>query len=81
MHFLKRPWLGLQRFLVAANDVKTPQGRAPFAFKLHQFISGPGKVLATLEASWRAAHHAGCPALCTWPARGGRAAVPGALLP
>jgi len=41
----------LQRFLVAAHDVKTPQGRAPFAFKLHQFISGPGKVLATLEAS------------------------------
>ena len=41
---------GLQRFLLAANDIKTPQGRAPFAFKLHQFISGPGKVLATLEA-------------------------------
>lgn len=40
----------LQGFLVAAHDVKTPQGRAPFAFKLHQFISGPGKVLATLEA-------------------------------
>ena len=40
---------GLQRFLVAAHNVKTPQGRAPFAFKLHQFISGPGKVLATLE--------------------------------
>ena len=40
---------GLQRFLVAAHDVKTPLGRAPFAFKLHQFISGPGKVLATLE--------------------------------
>ncbi|MBI2744615.1 MAG: DEAD/DEAH box helicase [Burkholderiales bacterium] len=40
---------GLQRFLVAANDIKTPQGRPPFAFKLHQFISGPGKVLATLE--------------------------------
>jgi ATP-dependent helicase YprA (DUF1998 family) len=40
---------GLQRFLVAAHEVKTPQGRAPFAFKLHQFISGPGKVLATLE--------------------------------
>ena len=34
---------------MAAHDVKTPQGRAPFAFKLHQFISGPGKVLATLE--------------------------------
>lgn len=41
---------GLQRFLVAAHEVKTPQGRPPFAFKLHQFISGPGKVLATLEA-------------------------------
>jgi hypothetical protein len=40
----------LQRFLVAAHEVKTPQGRPPFAFKLHQFISGPGKVLATLEA-------------------------------
>ncbi|GHU35497.1 DEAD/DEAH box helicase [Betaproteobacteria bacterium] len=41
---------GLQRFLVAAHEVRTPQGQAPFAFKLHQFISGPGKVLATLEA-------------------------------
>ncbi|WP_395600575.1 DEAD/DEAH box helicase [Pseudomonas sp. B19125] len=41
---------GLQRFLLAAHEVKTPQGRPPFAFKLHQFISGPGKVLATLEA-------------------------------
>jgi len=40
----------LQRFLIAAHDVKTPQGRPPFAFKLHQFISGPGKVHATLEA-------------------------------
>jgi superfamily II DNA/RNA helicase len=41
---------GLQRFLVAAHEIKTPQGRPPFAFKLHQFISGPGKVLITLEA-------------------------------
>jgi superfamily II DNA/RNA helicase len=40
----------LQRFLVAAHDVRTPQGNPPFAFKLHQFISGPGKVLTTLEA-------------------------------
>jgi Lhr-like helicase len=40
---------GLQRFLVAAHEIKTSQGRPPFAFKLHQFISGPGKVLATLE--------------------------------
>ena len=40
----------LQRFLIAAHEVKTPQGRPPFAFKLHQFISGPGKVHATLEA-------------------------------
>jgi hypothetical protein len=41
---------GLRRFLVAAHSMRTPQGRAPFAFKLHQFISGPGKLLATLEA-------------------------------
>lgn len=40
----------LQKFLIAAHDVVTEQGRAPFAFKLHQFISGPGKVHATLEA-------------------------------
>jgi hypothetical protein len=39
----------LQRFLVAAHDMKTGQGRPPFAFKLHQFISGPGKVHTTLE--------------------------------
>ncbi|MGH8552024.1 MAG: DEAD/DEAH box helicase, partial [Methylococcales bacterium] len=42
---------GLQKFLVAAQqNVTTPQGLPPFAFKLHQFISGPGKVHATLEA-------------------------------
>ncbi|MDD5035040.1 MAG: DEAD/DEAH box helicase [Methylococcaceae bacterium] len=41
---------GLQHFLIAAHEVQTEQGRPPFAFKLHQFISGPGKVLATLEA-------------------------------
>jgi Lhr-like helicase len=41
---------GLQRFLVAAHELRTPQGSAPFAFKLHQFISGPGKVHTTLEA-------------------------------
>ena len=41
--------LGLQHFLLAAHEVKTEQGRPPFAFKLHQFISGPGKVLTTLE--------------------------------
>ncbi len=42
--------LALQRFLLAAHEMRTPQGRPPFAFKLHQFISGPGKVLTTLEA-------------------------------
>lgn len=42
--------LALKQFLVAAHEIRTPQGRPPFAFKLHQFISGPGKVLATLEA-------------------------------
>jgi len=42
---------GLQKLLIAAqHDVTTPQGQPPFAFKLHQFISGPGKVHATLEA-------------------------------
>jgi Lhr-like helicase len=40
----------LQQFLLAANKMKTPQRRTPFAFKLHQFISGPGKVFVTLEA-------------------------------
>ncbi len=39
----------LRSFLVSASAVRTPQGRAPFAFKLHQFISGPGKVMTTLE--------------------------------
>lgn len=42
--------VALQQFLVAAHEVRTPQGRPPFAFKLHQFVSGPGKVLTTLEA-------------------------------
>jgi hypothetical protein len=42
---------GLQRFLIAAHEVRTAQGLPPFAFKLHQFISGPGKVHATLEAT------------------------------
>ena len=40
---------GLQGFLVAAHEVRTPQNRTPFAFKLHQFIGGPGKVHVTLE--------------------------------
>lgn len=40
----------LEQFLTAAQAVTTPDGRALFAFKLHQFISGPGKVLCTLEA-------------------------------
>jgi hypothetical protein len=39
----------LQRCLVKAHEVRTLQGKPPFAFKLHQFISGPGKVLTTLE--------------------------------
>lgn len=43
----------LQAFLLATNavnGVRTPQGAPPFAFKLHQFISGPGKVSTTLES-------------------------------
>lgn len=39
----------LQGFLIAAQTVQTEKGKQPFAFKLHQFISGPGKVHATLE--------------------------------
>lgn len=39
----------LESFLTAAQHLTTPDGRALFAFKLHQFISGPGKVLCTLE--------------------------------
>ena len=39
----------LERFLTEAQELKTPEGRAVFAFKLHQFISGPGKLLCTLE--------------------------------
>ncbi len=39
----------LEAFLVAAQNFQNTDGRSPFAFKLHQFISGPGKVLCTLE--------------------------------
>jgi hypothetical protein len=42
----------LQTFLLAADcNVPTIDGRSPFAFKLHQFISGPGKVHTTLEST------------------------------
>ena len=40
----------LQEFLIAAQEVKSPDDRSLFAFKLHQFISGPGKVHCSLEA-------------------------------
>ncbi len=39
----------LEDFLTAAQTVRTPDERSLFAFKLHQFVSGPGKVLCTLE--------------------------------
>lgn len=39
----------LARFLIAAQEVQSTDGRSLFAFKLHQFISGAGKVLCTLE--------------------------------
>lgn len=38
----------LQNFLQAASGVKI-NNRTPFAFKLHQFISGPGAVSVSLE--------------------------------
>ncbi len=31
------------------QTLKMPNGRSPFAFKLHQFISGPGRVYVTLQ--------------------------------
>nr|WP_315100226.1 DEAD/DEAH box helicase [uncultured Fretibacterium sp.] len=39
----------LSDFLVSVHRLKTPSGKTPFAFKLHQFISGPGRVSCTLE--------------------------------
>ncbi len=39
----------LQNFLISAHSIQTSYNKQPFAFKLHQFISGPGKVLCTLE--------------------------------
>ncbi len=38
----------LKDFLMQAHKVKL-NGRSPFAFKLHQLISGPGRVMLTLE--------------------------------
>lgn len=46
----KTAYTALQSFLIAAHSVEDADGRKPFAFKLHQFISGPGKVLMTLES-------------------------------
>ena len=40
----------LKKFLIACQQLKTQEGRQPFAFKLHQFTSGPGNVHTTLEA-------------------------------
>ena len=40
----------LQRFLLRAYSVADSSGKSLFAFKLHQFISGGGKVFSTLEA-------------------------------
>lgn len=40
----------LQKFLLRSHNVTDAGGKSLFAFKLHQFISGGGKVYATLEA-------------------------------
>ena len=40
----------LEQFLTESQELKSPEGRALFAFKLHQFISGPGKLLCTLAS-------------------------------
>jgi superfamily II DNA/RNA helicase len=39
----------LEKFLTEAQSVTSQENRPIFAFKLHQFISGPGKLLCTLE--------------------------------
>jgi len=41
----------LQLLLLKAYAVKSPEGRSLFAFKLHQFISGAGRVFGTLESA------------------------------
>ena len=33
-----------------SDSIRMENGRSPFAFKLHQFISGPGKVYITLQS-------------------------------
>jgi Lhr-like helicase len=45
----------LQKFLLRAYDVTDATGRRLFAFKLHQFITGGGKVYVTLEPAGRRA--------------------------
>lgn len=40
----------LQQFMLCAHAVKDDTGKSLFAFKLHQFIAGGGKVYTTLEA-------------------------------
>ncbi|MCD1654122.1 DEAD/DEAH box helicase [Treponema zuelzerae] len=42
--------IALHSFLMRAHGLPDDHGRKPFAFKLHQYISGPGKVLCTLES-------------------------------
>ncbi|MCB9495960.1 MAG: DEAD/DEAH box helicase [Fibrobacteria bacterium] len=44
--------VALGAFLQAAHNQRSPDGRNPFAFKLHQFVSGPGKVMVTLEPAF-----------------------------
>jgi len=39
----------LKDYFLESQNVKDDGGRQVFPFKLHQFISGPGKVLCTLE--------------------------------
>lgn len=39
----------LREFLLAAHTIKAPNGHSTFAFKVHQFISGPGRVMSTIE--------------------------------
>ena len=71
---------GLQRFLVAAHDVKTPQGRAPLCLQAAPVHQWPRQGAGHAGARGRAPHHPGCPTLRAGAPRRGHAALPRAFL-
>lgn len=43
----------LSAFLINSYMIKTPSGKPPFAFRLHQFLGAPGKLYLSLEPKGR----------------------------